>query len=157
MNGLLPVENFDGNENITLTEAPFLIHHIQDYQEYTNITINGNDQLLALAGSEGWSGNGTMENPILIENVNVTHTVSTPLISIQNTNLAVTISSSLFVGGSDAIYLFNASLISIESNIITISFCSEMGGKATFKGAMSDCPIVVIVECFATDIKYFLA
>lgn len=63
------------------------------------ISINGNKQLQSLAQSSGWSGNGTKNDPILIQNIFFSDLYLTPEIvniAIINTSLYLTIQTVYF-------------------------------------------------------------
>ncbi|MFX1286049.1 MAG: NosD domain-containing protein [Promethearchaeota archaeon] len=50
------------------------------------IFINGNKDFIATAQNKGWQGDGTVQNPYLIDNLNITHP-SKDLFTIKNTDL----------------------------------------------------------------------
>jgi len=60
------------------------------------ISIDGNADFLSQAGSAGWPGNGTVSNPIIIDNYNITGSIY--LIEIKNTDLYFQISNSRISG-----------------------------------------------------------
>ena len=56
------------------------------FTSHALIYINGNDDFAVQASSEGWAGNGTAENPYIIENYDINASSATG-IYIQNTNV----------------------------------------------------------------------
>lgn len=91
--------------------------NLDQYQVHDPIFIDGNGGFAAL----GFSGSGTMEDPYLIEGVNITSTGYFALIQIANTNAHIIIRNSILNGLMDTemgIALYNVMNAGIENNII---------------------------------------
>ncbi len=72
------------------------------------IFINGNSDFLEKAGEYGWSGNGTKDNPLIIENMNFSKNAN--MFSVSNTDLFFRFSKNHLNGlvrGWCAIVLYN--------------------------------------------------
>ena len=89
------------------------------------IIINGNADLLTQATTNGWSGSGTANDPIVIMNLHITTTISSPLINMSNTNLKVVIRDNFLDGlttspsvDAHGVFLNNVSNVIIENNDI---------------------------------------
>ncbi len=66
------------------------------YQRHGPIFINGNDDFRLKASIEGWTGDGTMENPYIIEYLDITGFIpQRGLVTIINTNVHFIIRNSL--------------------------------------------------------------
>ncbi|MFX0093134.1 MAG: hypothetical protein ACFFBD_15360 [Candidatus Hodarchaeota archaeon] len=61
------------------------------YMDHEPISINNNTDFLAQAANEGWSGQGTAADPIIISNCRINSSSNT-LLKIQNTDLYFQIS-----------------------------------------------------------------
>ncbi|MFW9991653.1 MAG: NosD domain-containing protein [Candidatus Odinarchaeota archaeon] len=78
------------------------------------IFINGNDDFINQATVEGWSGDGSETDPIIIDNLKIAHyypTIGNDLINIRNTDLHYQISNCFLdgLGGGQGISLNDAS------------------------------------------------
>jgi parallel beta-helix repeat protein len=110
------------------------------YKERSAIAINGNNDLISLAQSEKWLGDGSKSNPFIIKQYNITGSglgspvdpynlppvnMSDPyriLIEINNTDLYLKIQDNLLVGAGDsAIVLRNVTNAELIRNIATKS------------------------------------
>ncbi|MHA2362702.1 MAG: NosD domain-containing protein [Candidatus Hodarchaeales archaeon] len=89
------------------------------------IYINGNDDLLSQAGTEGWAGSGTSDDPIIIEGYEIIHTLSWP-IKVEHTNLYIQVSNNILCGDRSAvwrgIWLRNVTHSTIAHNVIYDSY-----------------------------------
>lgn len=83
------------------------VEGITSYEEHDPISINSNTNFNDTAYAEGWLGNGTVDNPYVIEGLNITGPSGSDLIHIENTDVYFQINNSLIVGGSKGIYLYN--------------------------------------------------
>ncbi|MHA2365180.1 MAG: NosD domain-containing protein [Candidatus Hodarchaeales archaeon] len=77
------------------------------YIERGPIVIDGNANFSATASLNGWSGNGAILNPYIIENFNITGTGSENLIDIRNTDVSFIINQSLLINGYIGLNLYN--------------------------------------------------
>lgn len=67
------------------------------YTDHNPIKIDGNSDFKAQAKAEGWSGDGSASNPIIIENLNITND-TTYLFVIRNSDLYCVIKNCYFSG-----------------------------------------------------------
>ena len=91
---------------------------------HSPIFIDGNTDLFNQASTEGWPGDGTYTNPILIENLQIDAEGSEYGIRIQNTSRYLKIQNcriynAEYRGKGHNIHLISTSLVTIHSNIIT--------------------------------------
>lgn len=91
---------------------------------HTPITINGDANFSATASAEGWTGDGSIQNPYIIENYDITLGVTPEAsISIMNSRSNYTIRGCQLVGPaatpSYGIYLENSTNGRITNNLIT--------------------------------------
>jgi len=94
-----------------------------NYEEHTPIVIDGNPNFNDTAITEGWPGNGTVNNPFIIEGLNITGPSGNNLIDIKNTDVYFQINNSFLSGGYRAI-----SLDKVENGLISnnsISNCNS--------------------------------
>ena len=98
------------------------------YPPHDPILIDGNDDLIAQATSEGWPGDGSETNPILIDELNIRD--SNVLIEIRNTDLFFLISNCILVDGINGISLYRAKNGYIFNNTIhnTVGGNNERNG-----------------------------
>ncbi len=89
------------------------------YNISSPILITSNVNFNSTASSNGWTGNGTQFNPFIIENLNITSTLSIELIAIQNTDVFFEINDCLLDGGYKGIYMENVTQGLIYNNTIT--------------------------------------
>ncbi|MEW5936877.1 MAG: right-handed parallel beta-helix repeat-containing protein, partial [Candidatus Thermoplasmatota archaeon] len=97
-----------------------------NYVPHAPIRINSNAEFASKAASEGWSGDGTTNNPYIIENYEIS-AVASDGIYIWNTNVYFIIRNSLIKDGSDlytGILLRNASHGTIDN---CTSFNNDIG------------------------------
>ena len=94
------------------------VERITSYEEHTPISIDGNTDFNDTAYLEGWPGNGSVDDPYIIQELNITGPSGSNLIDIQNTNVYFQINNSLLVGGSKGIYLDNVFNGLIANNTI---------------------------------------
>ena len=91
--------------------------------DHSPIVINGNSNFINKATAEGWPGNGSSVNPIIISGLNITGTGN--LIDIRDVSLSFKINNCLLTGGDYGVYFWR--VISGE-----INFCNftnnNMGG-----------------------------
>ncbi|MFW9965476.1 MAG: right-handed parallel beta-helix repeat-containing protein [Candidatus Sifarchaeia archaeon] len=89
------------------------------YIECPPFSIAGNADFALKAVANGWQGNGTYSNPFIINNLNITSTSgSTILTSISNTDVYFRIEGCIFVGGSIGIQFANVANGIIFNNTI---------------------------------------
>ena len=86
------------------------------YNNHTPIDISGDAQLSSVASSENWSGNGTYDDPYIIENYSINSTSGNYAIGFQNTESNVVIRNCLLHTTSKyGIYIRECNNISIEN------------------------------------------
>ncbi|MGY5855631.1 MAG: right-handed parallel beta-helix repeat-containing protein [Candidatus Thorarchaeota archaeon] len=100
------------------------IHSVTANDPHTPITINGDANFSATASAEGWTGDGSIQNPYIIENYDITLGVTPEAsISIMNSRSNYTIRGCQLVGPaatpSYGIYLENSTNGRITNNLIT--------------------------------------
>ena len=86
---------------------------------HNTIKIDSNEALIANATFEGWIGNGTKNNPFIIQGYKFITTNYERLIHIENTSLYLKIKNCTIYGGLYGIYLRNVSNTVIHNNTIT--------------------------------------
>ncbi|MFX0084058.1 MAG: NosD domain-containing protein [Candidatus Hodarchaeota archaeon] len=95
------------------------------------IAINGNEDFLTQASNESWPGEGTITNPIIIENYNITSPSTEHMITIWNTDLWFIIQGCILNGvdGLSKTYGDGIWLNSIKNGIIKNNtiFSNKMG------------------------------
>ncbi|MHA2366588.1 MAG: right-handed parallel beta-helix repeat-containing protein [Candidatus Hodarchaeales archaeon] len=98
---------------------------LSDYIENDPISISGNANILSHAQNEGWSGNGSIDNPIVIENLNITNSETIHMITLSNIDLFIEIQNNFLNGVNgaikeygDGIWLNNVANCQINANII---------------------------------------
>ena len=97
-----------------------------NYNESSPISINGNSDFASKAAANLWSGNGTISNPYVISNLNITSTSNiTILMSVVHTDVHFRIESSLFVGGYTGVRFENVTHGFVFNN--SIQDCSFYG------------------------------
>ena len=69
---------------------------IKKYLEHEPIIIDGNSNFIIQASREGWPGDGSSTNPIIIDGINITSALIS--IEIYNCDLYYQISNSIFLG-----------------------------------------------------------
>ncbi len=87
-----------------------------DYIEHDPIFIDGNDDFITQAASEGWPGDGTEESPFVISGLKIT--TSEDLIGIRNADLYFQVSNCLLIDGIQGISLNNAENGHIFNNTV---------------------------------------
>jgi parallel beta-helix repeat protein len=99
--------------------------HQNSYIDHIPINIIGDDQLLSIAESEGWVGDGSSNSPIVIENLKIVNSTNIWLIRVQDTTLHIEISNNYLDGvlGSakdygDGIWINNVENCKISGNTI---------------------------------------
>jgi parallel beta-helix repeat protein len=86
------------------------------YNDRGPISISSNSDFLSQASANGWPGNGTVGNPIIINGYNIT---GTPYpILIQNTDLYFKVTNNFLTQGSSGIYLTYVQNGEISGNVI---------------------------------------
>lgn len=101
-------------------------------QAHPPVSINGNEDFISTAQSKGWKGDGTSQNPYLINNQNITH-VYKDLLTIKNTDLHFLINNSYLIVFPDpsgimpypqtyATYFENVSNVVISNTMISSSY-----------------------------------
>ena len=98
-------------------ELKVLPHKAFFYTPTNPISINNNTDLLVKALLLGWSGDGSPQNPIIIENYNISSTTSNS-ISIENVTLYFTIRQNWLGYGIRGLFLKNVSNGLIAQNIV---------------------------------------
>jgi len=98
------------------------------YSIHDPINIIGNAQFDSVAATEGWTGQGTLLDPYMIEAlyINRTPASSPDLISIQSTSYYFHIQSYFLVGRNKAIALSGSDNAVIDSNTIHNSFATSI-------------------------------
>ncbi len=94
------------------------------FTDHERISLNGNVQFHNWVAIEGWSGDGTAQNPYIIERISITDS-SQHIILINNTSIYFQIKDCILQGGSDysffGIYFHNVSHGSVVNT--TVSNC----------------------------------
>ncbi|MFW9856748.1 MAG: hypothetical protein ACFFFG_16985, partial [Candidatus Thorarchaeota archaeon] len=109
LNGGLPAAIMDKNTN---------------YTPHSPLKIVTNDELLAIAKTENWPGNGSIDSPIVISGLNFTgpfpnNTYSSEYqIQIIRTNLSLEITNCLFTRTAIPLMIHYSQNIRISDNII---------------------------------------
>ncbi|MFX0113222.1 MAG: nitrous oxide reductase family maturation protein NosD [Candidatus Hodarchaeota archaeon] len=98
--------------------TPFLDSSI-NYQNQSPIFIDGNANFSSTAAAEGWEGNGTVDDPYIIKGLQITGSVNSTLLEIQNTDIYFQILNCSFSGGDYGIYLENVTHGTIEQTKVT--------------------------------------
>ncbi|MFW9997216.1 MAG: right-handed parallel beta-helix repeat-containing protein, partial [Candidatus Odinarchaeota archaeon] len=86
------------------------------YVDHPSIAIGNSSQLLSQAIDEGWDGDGTPSDPIIIDGLRITG--SGDLIAIGHTNLHFKITNSNLIGGTTGIYFINVSNGQVVNTVI---------------------------------------
>ncbi|MFX0119616.1 MAG: NosD domain-containing protein [Promethearchaeota archaeon] len=110
---------FSRTQAFSLT-APQIARNIHLYTPYEPIFIYGDEDFITQATIKNWVGEGTMANPIVIEEYSITATEG-PLIFISDTILYFIIRNNLLNGSNAAtegIHFSNVQHGTIENNII---------------------------------------
>ncbi|MHA2237399.1 MAG: NosD domain-containing protein [Candidatus Hodarchaeales archaeon] len=91
-----------------------------NFLEHAPIVIYGNQDLIAQASNENWSGIGTREDPYIIEGLNITVSgIPAPAIEIKNTNLYFSIRNCFIKDGNSGIFFDYVRNGQIVNNTIT--------------------------------------
>jgi len=99
---------------------------IHAYNDSLPIFINNNTDFNSTATSKGWEGNGSIINPFIINNLNITNSTSSiKLIEIINTDAFFEIKNCYLSNGTFGIRLQNVTHGKIYNNII--KNCSDRG------------------------------
>ena len=113
------------------------------YIEHGTISINGNNDFNNTATTEGWLGNGSIDNPFIIEGLNITASTTVTLVQIQNTDVYFQINDSLLVGESYGIYLRNVDHGVIANNTFISNnpgiFLEMAENNTIYNNTFSDC------------------
>ncbi|MFW9778536.1 MAG: nitrous oxide reductase family maturation protein NosD [Candidatus Heimdallarchaeota archaeon] len=96
-----------------ISAGPSLTQHLS-YSSHPPISIDGDQDFTAQALVEGWSGNGTITSPYVIEGYKITGLYDTDLIAIKNTDLSFRISNCYLLGGH-----YGISLKSVKNGFIS--------------------------------------
>ncbi len=128
--GIIQISSFPQNRSLTNTED--ILKYINEpLIPHDPIAINGNDDFLTQASNESWPGEGTITNPIIIENYNITSPSTEHMITIWNTDLWFIIQECVLNGvdGLSKIYGDGIWLNSIKNGIIKDNtiFSNKMG------------------------------
>ena len=101
------------------------------YSSHSPISIDGNTDFLTQASNNNWGGNGSIDNPIIIENYNITSSATEHMIMILNTDLHFIIQNNLLNGVNglgkvfgDGIWLNNVQ----NGQILNNTICSNKMG-----------------------------
>ena len=89
------------------------------YEEHSPIFIAGNGNLTVKAEAETWAGNGTLEDPFIIEGYNITLSGTGSCIALYNISLYLVIRDCLLGDGDNGIYLENVTHFSSIGNTIS--------------------------------------
>jgi parallel beta-helix repeat protein len=101
------------------------------YSSHSPISIDGNADFLTQASSNNWVGNGSVDNPIIIENYNITSSATEHMIMILNTDLHFIIRNNLLngVNGLDKVFGDGIWLNNVRNGqIINNTICSNKMG-----------------------------
>jgi parallel beta-helix repeat protein len=90
---------------------------ILSYEESLPIHISNNSDFVNQASANSWDGNGSVSDPYIIENLNITVSGNSP-IQIGNTTVFFEVRGCLIVGGSTGILLQNVTNAKIWNTII---------------------------------------
>ena len=90
------------------------------YDLYEEFIIDGDADFITQAGLEGWSGSGTLNDPIILKNLLfITLTPGISSLEIRNTNLHFKIEECIIVGGtSRTLELYSVQNGNISSTVI---------------------------------------
>jgi parallel beta-helix repeat protein len=77
------------------------------YQQHQPIFIHGDKELVTKVDKNGWSGDGTVDDPFIISQISFNATHEDTLLTIAATRLHFVIRDSLFIGANIAILLLN--------------------------------------------------
>ena len=89
------------------------------YEAHSPISIAGDENLTSKASLESWSGNGTLEDPFIIEEYNITLPgLSSMCIALYNISFYLVIRHCYVSGGSIGVHLENVTRFSSYDNII---------------------------------------
>lgn len=123
------------------SEVSSKINKISSFVHSYPIKIDNDSHFQTVASSEGWTGNGSLLDPYIIENYNFTPliNITQPLFQISDTTVYFEIRDSIFTNGSDGIRLDNVAngliinssfsiaeqrgLFLLDSSFITITNC----------------------------------
>lgn len=95
------------------------ISSVQSYKYTEVIKVGGNNLFLEMATLKGWKGNGTEENPIIIEDYNITSSLERhkeDLIFISDVDLHFKIQNCFLSKGHRAIIASNVENLVVENN-----------------------------------------
>ncbi|MFX0090908.1 MAG: nitrous oxide reductase family maturation protein NosD [Candidatus Hodarchaeota archaeon] len=104
-------------------DSSFLLSSLQ-YIDHAPISINGNVDFLAQAATEGWAGTGTIQEPIMITNYNITYSAgysTRTLIGIRNTDLCFQVCNNILMGASESAITYGISLANVTQGIFEIA------------------------------------
>jgi len=126
---LVPGRSGNNIQNIPSdSKSKFLIHYLTQkmssiqYQSQDPIFINGNNNFNATASLEGWSGDGSLSDPYVIEDLDINGTGSGACIEIRNTNVYFHINNCILRSANYGILLGNVSNGIITFNVIHNNF-----------------------------------
>ncbi|MHA2278248.1 MAG: NosD domain-containing protein, partial [Candidatus Kariarchaeaceae archaeon] len=108
------IQNSASLANIPLRTKNELVSH-------SPISIFGNDEFLETVDKENWAGNGTKNNPYIIENLEIVGFSSSSLIEIINVDIHFRIVNNFLSGGRVGINFVNVQNGTIENNIVTFN------------------------------------
>lgn len=127
--GIKPKLSDDYSDNIEIDDNIETIKNSikasEDLIKHGSIYINGNDNFISTAEKEGWAGNGTEDNPFIIENYDIDARGAGNAIMISNTDLHFVIRNCMVYNAAwlsnpylagEGIAMYNASNGSIFNN-----------------------------------------
>ncbi len=113
------------------------------YLTHSTVFIDGNSAFHSTATSESWLGNGSLASPYLINNYNITGSISETLIEIRNTDLYFNISNCLLDRGKFGILFTNVTNAFVFNNTIQRS-----------KGLVGQGDAIVLSSCFSSNFTH---
>ncbi|UCE11251.1 MAG: right-handed parallel beta-helix repeat-containing protein [Candidatus Thorarchaeota archaeon] len=145
---LLLVYLLTGQIGFSLQESETFIHcpptgngtgfsFITSYNSSGPIEITSNADFVAQATANGWSGNGSLEDPYVITDLNITSASHDDvLMSISDTRVHFSVEANLIVGGLIGIRLLNVTNGEISRNIVHSAMSNGL-----FMGLCNDCSV----------------
>ena len=139
----LALSDSDRNENVALKEIPSHAYsYLVDYVNHDPISILSNADFAAQRDLEGWAGNGTLDDPYIIEGYNITYNGYD--IRISNVTAHFVIRNCYLMSKGtvkndpydDGVYFYNVTNGSVTNNIIAnntdgaIYFGDSKGAKS---------------------------
>ncbi|TFG26319.1 hypothetical protein EU528_14600, partial [Candidatus Thorarchaeota archaeon] len=109
----------EGTQSISLIPVDVINTFQPAYEDHAPISVAGDGNLTTMAEADSWEGNGTLEDPFIIEGYHITLS-GTPgsCITLYNISLYVVVRDCLIGNATYGVYLYNVSHFTSIGNVI---------------------------------------